>query len=52
MTDFYVDSAATGANNGTSWTDAWTSITSAPGGIAAGDRVFVDDGPDRDWETT
>lgn len=41
MTDFYVDSNAAGANNGTSWTDAWTSITSAPGGISAGDRVFV-----------
>ncbi|NIT12765.1 MAG: hypothetical protein GTN99_00505, partial [Candidatus Dadabacteria bacterium] len=41
MADFYVDSNATGANNGTSWTDAWTTITSAPGGISAGDRVFV-----------
>lgn len=41
MANWYVDSAATGANDGTSKTDAWTSITSAPAGIAAGDTVFV-----------
>lgn len=39
----YVDSAATGANNGTSWTDAYTSIASATG-AAAGETILVDDG--------
>ena len=29
MTTFYVDPAAGGANDGTSWTDAWTNIQSA-----------------------
>lgn len=41
MANYYVDSSATGAANGTSWTDAWTSIGSASG-LAGGDVVFVD----------
>lgn len=43
MTTHFVDSAAAGANDGTSWTDAWTSIGSSTG-VAAGDIVKVDDG--------
>lgn len=44
MAYHYVDSAATGLNNGTSATDAWTSIDtalSAGSGVAAGDIIRV-----------
>ena len=44
MTDRYVDSAALGANNGTSWANAWTSLRSALAPSVAGDRVFVASG--------
>lgn len=40
----YVDKAATGANNGTSWVDAYTSLAPLDrnaGNIAAGDSVWV-----------
>jgi hypothetical protein len=43
MATHFVDSAASGANNGTSWTDAWTSLASS-NNVAAGDTVKVDDG--------
>lgn len=43
MATIYVDSAAAGTNAGTSWTNAYTSITSTTG-AAAGDQIFVDDG--------
>lgn len=39
----YVDSAAVGANNGTSWTDAWTTI-GAITGLVAGDTVYISGG--------
>lgn len=39
MATYYVWSGATGAANGTSWTDAWTSIFSLS--LAAGDLVLV-----------
>jgi len=39
----YVDSAATGANDGTSWASAWTSL-SAIKGLAAGDTVYISGG--------
>lgn len=41
---FYVDSVAVGLNDGTSWTDAWTSIDSALTTVAAGEIIYVDDG--------
>lgn len=41
----YVDSAASGANNGTSWTNAWTAISSATGAnVSAGDTVYISGG--------
>jgi len=36
----YVNSGASGANDGSSWTDAWTAIGSSTG-VAAGDEVRV-----------
>jgi hypothetical protein len=42
MAIIYVDSAAAGLNDGTSWTDAFTSITSADAaGSSAGDFIYV-----------
>lgn len=41
MATKFVYSAASGANDGSSWTDAWTSIASATG-VAAGDIVKVE----------
>lgn len=41
---WYVDSAAAGANNGTSWQNAWTSL-SRISGIAPGDTVYISGGP-------
>lgn len=40
MTTYYVDPAAGGSNNGTSWTDAWTSLQSAADTAVAGDTVY------------
>lgn len=40
MTDRYVDSAAGGANDGTSKTDAFTTLSAALTAAAAGDRIF------------
>ena len=40
MATYYVDSNATGLDDGSSWTDAWTSITSTLT-IADGDTVLV-----------
>jgi hypothetical protein len=40
---WYVDNAASGSNNGTSWTNAWTSL-SAITGVSAGDTVYISGG--------
>lgn len=40
MATLYVDPAAVGANNGTSWANAWTSLQSALDNAVAGDEVF------------
>jgi len=52
----YVDSSATGANNGTSWTDAWTTLpTILTSELHAGDTVYISGGttskeyPASDW---
>lgn len=41
MADYYVWSGATGAANGTSWTDAYTTISAAAAVDAAGDVIRV-----------
>jgi hypothetical protein len=41
MAGYYVDTNATGANNGTSWTDAYTSLAGAVVGKSAGDIFYV-----------
>jgi hypothetical protein len=40
---WYVDNAATGAENGTSWANAWTSPMSVSG-VSAGDTVYISGG--------
>ena len=43
--DWYVDNTASGANNGTSWTDAWQDTTTINwGSISAGDTVWISGG--------
>lgn len=37
----YVNTTATGANNGSSWTDAYTSLTDALAAATSGDQVWV-----------
>ena len=41
---WYVDSAATGLNNGTSWANAWTKMSQITG-LSAGDTVYFSGGP-------
>jgi hypothetical protein len=45
MTTRYVDSAAAGANNGTSKTDAYTTFAAAIAAMAAGDTILVNSTP-------
>ena len=40
MSIYYVDPAATGANNGSSWTDAWITLQTAADTAVAGDIVY------------
>src|SRR5215470_5699077 len=44
---WYVDNAASGANNGTSWSNAWKSFSAVvwgTGGVKAGDTLFISGG--------
>src|SRR6266496_2684466 len=46
-TNWYVDNAATSANNGTSWANAWTSLSSViwgSSGVKAGDTLYISGG--------
>jgi len=40
-TDYYVNTSATGANNGTSWTNAFTNLQSALAVATSGDKIYV-----------
>ena len=40
-TVLHVKASATGANNGTSWTDAYTSLQSALGAASSGQQIWV-----------
>jgi len=42
MPIIYCDSAAGGANNGTSWTDAYTTFAAAVAGMGAGDIIYLE----------
>jgi len=44
---WYVDNAATGSNNGTSWANAWTAFSSivwGSSGVKAGDTLYISGG--------
>ena len=41
--NWYVDKDAQGSNNGTSWTNAWNSL-SRISGVSAGDTVYISGG--------
>ena len=46
-TSWYVDNAATGANNGTSWQNAWRSpanVVWGASGVKAGDTLYISGG--------
>jgi hypothetical protein len=46
-TDWYVKNGGAGSNNGTSWTNAWTSFSSINwASLNAGDNLFIDGGAD------
>src|SRR5580704_7480373 len=40
---WYVDGTATGSSNGTSWANAWTSLSKITG-VSAGDVVYISGG--------
>ena len=43
-TTWYLDNTATGANNGTSWANAWTSLA-VINSVQPGDTVYISGGP-------
>lgn len=45
QTNWYVDNTASGSNNGTSWTNAWTSLANINwSSIHAGDNIYISGG--------
>ncbi len=48
MATYYYYPDASGANDGSSEADAWTSISSVTAGVAAGDTVYMKNGASRD----
>jgi hypothetical protein len=44
QTTRYLDASASGANNGTSWADAWQTATAAESGAARNTLIYVADG--------
>jgi hypothetical protein len=42
---WYVDNQASGANNGTTWTNAWTSFSNISG-VSSGDIIYISGGAD------
>ena len=42
--NIYVDVQANGANNGTTWANAFTSLTNAINAATAGDLIYVSQG--------
>ena len=49
---WYVDNAASGANNGTSWTDGWQSLADIQwGSIQPGDTILISGGADGSEKT-
>jgi hypothetical protein len=49
-TTWYVDNTATGSKNGTSWANAWTSLSSISG-VKGGDTVYISGGPSGSSQT-
>jgi hypothetical protein len=49
-TTWYVDGTAIGSNNGTSWTNAWTNLSSISG-VKGGDTVYISGGPSGSSQT-
>ena len=53
---YYVDKAANGANNGTSWSNAWESFADIYwGGVKSGDTIYISGGTsgmEVSWQVT
>jgi hypothetical protein len=47
---WFVDSSATGTNNGTSWSNAWTALSQISG-VSPGDTVYISGGPSGSSQT-
>jgi len=47
---YYLDASATGADDGSSWEDAWTTIGKAVSGLGYGDTLLMRNGDYGTWE--